>query len=150
MKKLWMMLAVLLCLTSCEMSSEDAIYSLKLTMLSSSFTWNGESEAKDVYAQIQDKLSTYTDTYIGDDDEWIVNITNGNFSSADKKAKARFDKAAKALDQLVEECKALIDGIPAGATGNFEIGRSLVLSRHSPGQDATLCEKNFSLSYPQQ
>ncbi len=145
-----MMLAVVLCLTSCEMSSEDVIYSLKLTMLSSGFTWSGESQAKDVYAQIQDKLSTYTATYIGDDNEWIVNITNGNYSSADKKAKARFDKAAKALDQVVSECEALIDGIPAGAGGEFEIGRSLVLSRHSPGQDDTLSEKSFTLSYPQE
>ena len=150
MKKFIMILAAMICLTSCMTSSDDAIYSLK-------FVWAGESysalsldgsstkAAKDAYDKINDKIKTFKNQYTRED--WIETIRNGKYSKADKNAKALYNTAASALDDLQKECDAIVKNIPSGLGVKFEIEYNLVVSRYVEAKDNILGQKNFKVSY---
>ena len=146
MKKFIMMLAALVCLTSCMTSDEDAIYSLKLTSTgwSKSF-FNVSTAVQQAYNEIDSKIDAYSKEYTREN--WVESIHNGKFSKADKNARSLYNTAASALDDLQNECDAIVKNIPAGSTGSFVFGEKLVLSRFNDAKDNVLEEKNFKVAY---
>ncbi len=146
MKKFIMMLAALVCLTSCMTSDEDAVYSLKLTWTEGSKTFfNVSTAVQQAYNQIDSKIDVYSKEYTKEN--WVESIHNGKFSKADKNARSLYNTAASALDNLQNECDAIVKNIPAGSTGSFVFGEKLVLSRFNDAKDNVLEEKSFRVSY---
>ncbi len=145
MKKFIMILAAMVCLTSCMTSSVDVIYSLKLAYVGGSYAGSSTSAAKEAYNQINDKVRAFTNQYTRED--WIETIHNGKYSKADKNAKALYNTAASALDDLQKECDAIVKNIPSGLNAEFKISHKLVVSRYADAKDTVLGEKSFSVAY---
>ena len=150
MKKFIMILAAMVCLTSCMTSNEEAIYSLKLNWVSggnSSLSIDGSSSeaVKEAYDEINGKIKAFKNQYTRED--WTETIHNGKYSKADKNAKALFNTAASALDDLQKECDAIVNNIPSGLSAGFEIEYNLVVSRFSDAKDNILDQKNFKVAY---
>ena len=146
MKKFIMMLAALVCLTSCMTSDEDAIYSLKLTWTEGSKSFlNVSTAVQQAYNEIDSKIDAYSKEYTREN--WVESIHNGKFSKADKNARSLYNTAASALDDLQNECDAIVKNIPAGSTGSFVFGEKLVLSRFNDAKDNVLEEKSFKVAY---
>ena len=150
MKKFIMILAAMVCLTSCMTSHVDAIYSLKLNPVSVNYTTisiDGSSTeaAKSAYDNINAKIKTFKSQYTKE--QWIESIRNGKYSKADKNAKALYNIAASALDDLQKECNDIVKNIPSGLAAEFEIKYKLVVSRFAEAKDTVLEEKAFSVEY---
>jgi hypothetical protein len=146
MKKFIMILAAMVCLTSCMTSNEDALYSLKLTWTEGGTSFlNTSTAAQQACSEINSKIKAFSKQYTKEN--WIETIHNGKFSKADKNARALYKTAASALDDLQNECNAIVKNIPAGSTGSFVFGEKLVLSRYNDAKDNVLEEKSFRVAY---
>ena len=150
MKKFILILAAMVCLTSCMTSNVDAIYSLKLVYVEGSYTSlstdaSSTAAAKEAYNEINNKIKAYTNQYTKSD--WIETIHNGKYSKADKNAKALYNTAASALDDLQKECNEIVNNIPSGIRAEFVIKHKLVVSRYVEAKDTVLGEKAFSVEY---
>ncbi len=148
MKKFIMALAAALCLAGCMTSSEDVIYELVLAYEPSSYELFG-NEVDAAYKQVRSKMSDFSNEYVGKDNYWIENIVNGKTSSADKSAKAKYNTVKAAFDKVCAECNAIVDGIPSGLKGSFELSETLMLRRTSPSEETSvLCESTATFKYP--
>lgn len=148
MKKFIMAIAAALCLAGCSTSSEDVIYELVLAYEPGSFAFFGNA-VDAAYKQIDSKMTAFSNEYVGKDNYWVENISNGKTSSADKSAKAKYNTAKTAFDKVCAECNAIIDGLSSGLEGHFELSETLKLKRTSPSEgDSVLCESTATFKYP--
>ena len=150
MKKFILILAAMVCLTSCMTERTDVIYSLKLAYVSGSFTslsvdGSSNEAAKAAYDKINEKVKTFKSQYTRED--WVENVRNGKYSKADKNAKALFNTASSALDDLQKECNDIVKNIPSGLKAEFELEYLLVLSRYVDAKDTVIDQKTFSVEY---
>lgn len=149
MKKFLKILAVALLAAfaaSCVKTNDDAFYSINVERTADQFSGSPSSNAKKTYNDIKSKLSAFENSYL---QTWAENVSDMDFSAADRNAKATYDKALAAFQNLENSAKTDIAALPTeGVHDSFLIARTLRLSRldgESPSD--TMAEYTMTLSF---
>lgn len=149
MKKYLKILAVALLAAfaaSCVKTNDDVLYSIKVEPTADQFAGSPSSDAKKTYNDIKSKLNDFEKSY---NQTWTEKVSDKDFSAADRNAKAAYDKALAAFQDLESSAKTAVAALPTdGVHDSFLISRTIKLSRFDgESSGSTIAEYTMTLTF---
>lgn len=149
MKKILFALLALFTFASCEEKHEDVIYEIALATESRNVVTGSNSQTgPSLIAPIFEEFATaMTNLAASHKSEWFwVVSTDGSYSSADKDAKAKFEKAVPEFRKLQQTYQSRIDACAPEANTEGDYKFVLKLSRQINGT-SELAAEPFEVKY---